>query len=162
MHGKLARHLAWRLFYFLCAFSCGPAFATQEHGGPEGLYAHQFGHLFFLFSMGLLIYWLRKRKLVHNPGWRAIQYSALFFILWNINAFTVHWIEEQIAAVSISRSDTWHVIFTAPAHLAWVKDLYRLVKLDHLICVPAMIFLYVGLRRLLGVPDNKQSGKDSA
>ena len=30
--------------------------------------------------------------------------------------------------------------------LAW---LYYLLKLDHLLCVPAMCFLFVGLRRLL-------------
>jgi hypothetical protein len=137
------------------------AFATQEHGGPEGLYAHQFAHLFFLFSMGLFIYWLRKRKLVHDPGWHAIQYSAFFFILWNINAFAVHMIEEQIVAIQISRSDTWHFAFKAPERLVWLGDIYSLIKLDHLLCVPAMVFLYMGLRRLLGVPVNLKSEEEN-
>ena len=53
------------------------ALAVQEHGAPEGLYAHQFAHLFFLASMGLLIYWLRQRQLVRQAGWRYIQYAAL-------------------------------------------------------------------------------------
>jgi hypothetical protein len=161
MPSKARRHLAWRIFFFLYPLSAAPAFATQGHGGPEGLYVHQFAHLFFIFSMGLFIYWLRKRKLVHDPGWRAIQYSALFFILWNIDAFAVHWIEEQVVAIQIARSDTWHIAFTAPSHLAWIRDIYPLVKLDHLLCVPAMIFLYTGLRHLLGVSGAPPTEKGS-
>jgi hypothetical protein len=154
MQADLRHRLLWGLVFILGTLCPESALATQEHGGPEGLYAHQFAHLFFLFSMGLFIYWLRKRKLVSDPGWHAIQYSAFFFILWNINAFAVHYIEEQIPAIQITRSDTWHMAFSAPAHLRWLGDVYFLIKLDHLLCVPAMVFLYVGLRRLLKLHDN--------
>ena len=61
-----------------------PALATQGHGAPEGLFAHQLAHIFFIISMAVLTYWLRERKLVQAVGWRYIQYSALFFILWNV------------------------------------------------------------------------------
>ncbi|MDX1708368.1 MAG: hypothetical protein R3274_07195, partial [Desulfobacterales bacterium] len=47
-----------------------PAFATQAHSAPEGLYAHQLAHVFFIISMGVLIYWLRARQLVRSAGWR--------------------------------------------------------------------------------------------
>jgi len=53
-----------------------PALATQAHNAPEGLYAHQLAHVFFIISMGVLIYWLRERKLVQAVGWRYIQYAA--------------------------------------------------------------------------------------
>ena len=77
------------------------ALATQGHGGIEGVYAHQFAHLFFLFSMGSLIYWLRARKLIREPGWRLIQYSALFFILWNLDTLTVHALDDQFSVVQV-------------------------------------------------------------
>lgn len=54
------------------------AVATQPHGDPEGIVVHQFSHLFFVFSMGLLIYWLRRRDLSKQPGWREINYAAVF------------------------------------------------------------------------------------
>ena len=108
-----------------------PALATQAHSAPEGLYAHQLAHIFFIISMGVLTYWLRERKLVQAVGWRHIQYSALFFILWNVDAFFVHLVEEQIVDSPV---------------LVW---LYYAAKLDHLLCVPALLFLFFGLRRLL-------------
>jgi len=124
------------------------AAAVQEHGAPEGLFAHQLAHLFFIASMGLLIFRLRQRGLVKQAGWKFIQYAALFFILWNIDAFTAHLLDEQLALVELRRPTAWRVVIEAEGHppaLAW---LYYAAKLDHLLCVPAMVFLFLGLRRL--------------
>lgn len=125
------------------------ALAVQEHGAPEGLYTHQGAHIFFIASMALLIYWLRQRQLVQEAGWRFIQYAALCFILWNIGAFTAHLLDEQLNVVDIQSITPWMVRIDAgglPPVMAW---LYYAAKLDHLICVPALLFLYFGLRRLL-------------
>ncbi|MFZ0132041.1 MAG: hypothetical protein WAK95_05815 [Desulfobacterales bacterium] len=132
-----------------------PAFATQGHTQPEGLYAHQLSHVFFLFSMGLLMYWLRKRGLVKTSGWRAIQFASLFFILWNADAFLVHFIEEQSQALAIVRINPWHLRIQAADGFGWLAVVYYVAKLDHLLSVPALFFLYIGLKRLLhdgGVP----------
>ncbi len=126
----------------------GPAGAIQGHGGPEGLYGHQLAHIFFVISMGLLIYWLRKWELVRQTGWSHIQNAALFFILWNLDAFAAHMMVEQIKAVDVIREGTWRVrIVTDPpsALLAWT---YYVIKFDHLLCVPAMIYLFRGLHLL--------------
>lgn len=126
-----------------------PAAATQAHSAPEGLYAHQLAHIFFIVSMGVLIYWLRQRRLVQAVGWRYIQYAALFFILWNLDAFSVHLLEEVLAVIDVQRINRWDIRLSSATHsqaLAWV---YYAVKLDHLLCVPALLFLYFGLRRLL-------------
>ena len=126
-----------------------PAFATQAHGAPEGLYAHQLAHIFFIISMGVLIYWLRERQLVQTVGWRYIQYAALFFILWNLDAFSVHLLEEQITVIDVMRIDQWKISITASRGSDAVIWLYYAAKLDHLLCVPALLFLYFGLKRLL-------------
>jgi hypothetical protein len=134
------------------------AHATQGHGAPEGLYAHQLAHLFFVFSMGTLIYWLRKHQLHQKSGWRYIQYAALFFIFWNLDALTVHAIEEQLTGITITRVDHWHMTISGPNATGWLKTLYFLAKLDHLLCVPALIFLYMGLRKLIArVPSEQKA-----
>lgn len=125
-----------------------PAGAIQGHGGPEGLYGHQLAHIFFVISMGLLIYWLRKWELVRQAGWSHIQKAAIFFILWNLDAFAAHMMVEQIKAVDVVRQSNWHVlIITDPPStlLAWT---YYIIKFDHLLCVPAMFYLFRGLRIL--------------
>jgi hypothetical protein len=143
-------------FFSLCALAVlgawllpGAAWAVQEHGAPEGIYVHQGAHLFFTASMGLLIFWLRQRRLVSQAGWRYIQYGALFFILWNIDAFLAHLLDEQLKAVDVVMAAPGQVRIAVggyPAALAWF---YYAAKLDHLLCVPALFFLYAGLRRLL-------------
>jgi hypothetical protein len=125
------------------------AAATQGHGGIEGVWVHQFAHLFFLFSMVLLIYWLRQAGLVKAPGWRYIQYAALFFILWNMDAMLVHFLDEQTQAVHIQNIGMWHIRINAAGNRTWLAAVYYLAKLDHLLCVPAMICLLIGLRHML-------------
>jgi hypothetical protein len=126
-----------------------PAAATQGHSGVEGVLVHQLAHFFFIFSMGTLIYWIRKRELVREKGWRYLQYSAFFFILWNIDAFTVHLLDEQVHAVVMSRVAPFHIKISTMEGLEWIRYLYYLAKLDHLLCVPAMVFLYLALKNLL-------------
>jgi len=132
-----------------------PALATQAHNAPEGLYAHQLAHVFFIISMGVLIYWLRERKLVQTVGWRYIQYAALFFIFWNLDAFSVHLLEEELAVIDVQRINPWKISITAANHSMALTWFYYAVKLDHLLCVPALLFLYFGLRRLLKETDAK-------
>ncbi|MGE0083562.1 MAG: hypothetical protein AB7S75_04005 [Desulfococcaceae bacterium] len=122
------------------------ALATQPHGAPEGLYVHQLSHLFFVFSMTVLIYWLRMRNLVQDTGWRYIQYAAFFFILWTLDAFAAHMLDEQFEWISVKRIDRWHIRLDSSRN--WISIFYYLIKLDHLLCVPAIIFLYAGLKRL--------------
>jgi hypothetical protein len=129
------------------------ALATQGHGGIEGVYAHQIAHIFFIISMGILIYWLRERKLVQSTGWRFIQYSALFFILWNLDAITVHALDDQFGIIQAKTIGIWWIQISDSSDQNLLKILYYIIKLDHLLCVPALFFLYLGLRRLVG--DNK-------
>lgn len=147
------------LRYFGCLMAilivAEPALATQAHGEPEGLYAHQLAHFFFIISMGVLIYWLRERQLVRALAWRYIQYSALFFILWNLDAFSVHLLEEQLAVLDVRRIDPWTISVTAPHQPDALIWLYYAAKLDHLLCVPALLFLYFGLRRLLSETESR-------
>jgi len=154
----LYRHLQKAGVIAALVLASEPALATQSHSAPEGLYAHQLAHIFFIVSMGILIYRLRDRKLVQTAGWRYIQYAALFFILWNLDAFSVHLLEEQIAVIDVRRIDPWKISITAANHSTALTWFYYAVKLDHLLCVPALLLLYFGLRRLLKETDTRPPG----
>ncbi len=135
------------LLPFLMELAAGQAFATQAHGAPEGIYAHQFSHLFFMASMVIFIYWLRQRNLIRQTGWRLIQYAALFFILWNVNVLIVHFLDEQAALVTMEKIDAWRVRIVSPLG-RWAEEGYYFGKMDHLLCVPALFFLFLGLKKL--------------
>lgn len=137
------------LFFASELFNPGQALATQAHGGIEGVTSHQIAHLFFMVSMGFLIYWLRERNLVKESGWRFMQYGAFFLILWNINAFTVHFLSEQMGLIQIEKVGLWQIQINAVSGNKGLEVLYYIAKLDHLFCVPALFFLYSGLKRLL-------------
>ena len=127
----------------------GLALATQAHSDPEGLYVHQFAHAFFIISLGIFIYWLRFRDLVKETGWRYIQYAALFLIIWNTDAAIAHLLDEQLKIIEVERVGPWHIKITSTDNTVFTIIFYYIVKLDHLLCVPALFFLSAGIRKLL-------------
>jgi hypothetical protein len=126
-----------------------PALATQTHGQPEGLFAHQMAHIFFIISMWSLEFWLRQRNLTKEKGWKYIQIAAVLFIFWNIDAIAVHLLEEHLNILGIVKIDLWHLRFENFQTQKGIYLLYYLLKLDHLLCVPAMFFLYYGLKTII-------------
>jgi hypothetical protein len=137
------------------------ALAVQEHGAPEGIYSRQGAHLFFIASMVLLVYWLRQRRLVREAGWRYIQYAAFFFILWNADAFTAHFLDEQSGILDTAMAAPDKIKIEVGENLTALAWFYYIAKLDHLLCVPAMAFLYAGLRRLLKDAGQRRAGMGS-
>jgi hypothetical protein len=129
--------------------SAHPAGATQVHADPEGLYTHQISHGFFAASMAILIFWLRHRGLVRDRGWRMIQFAALFFILWNLDAVVAHYLDDHSDLFQVIDEGTWHERIGSTQGLDAVTVVYYLVKFDHVLCVPAIVLLYIGLHRLL-------------
>jgi len=99
--------------------------------------------------MGLLIFWLRKWRLTVSAGWRYIQYAAILFIAWNLDTMASHWLLEQSGLIDIQNIAPLQIHITTADGWHWLREVYYLTKLDHLICVPAMVFLFLGFRRLL-------------
>jgi hypothetical protein len=127
----------------------GPAQAIQLHLTSEGIITHQMGHIFFLVSMVALIFTLSGKGLDKQKGWRLIQYSAFFFILWNLDAVLGHFLDNQIHVVKIenlSFSRMRMEVHNDSTALYWV---YYALKLDHLLAVPAMLLFFRGLSTLV-------------
>lgn len=146
---------------FICAHLLFPetVAATQAHGEPEGILAHQMAHGFFIISMGILIYWLRERALVAEKAWRSIQYAAFFFILWNLDTLLAHLFDEQLRLIEVVRKGLWTIEINTGENPRWLGWLYFFLKLDHLLCVPALAFLLAGLRRLVRSDSMKIGGE---
>jgi hypothetical protein len=145
----MLRRLGYRMAVVGAILWPASAWATQTHGGIEGLWVHQTAHLFFAFSMGLLIFWLRKWRLTVSQGWRYIQFAALFFIAWNMDTMASHWLQEQSGLIEVRNVAPLQMQIVATGNWHWLGEVYYLTKLDHLLCVPALVFLFFGFRRLL-------------
>lgn len=128
------------------AVSPEKAWAFQSHPAPEGLYVHQLAHVVFIIAMGFLMYWLEVNLFTRQRGWRYIQVSALFFILWNMVAMSGHFVEEMVPRELFVGDPDWSQRLIAGTTL-WA-DLFYVLKLDHIVCVPAIVCLFLGVRTL--------------
>ena len=136
-------------------------YAIQLHASSEGIITHQVGHLFFLFSMVALIFTVTGKGLDQQKGWRLIQYSAFFFILWNLDAITAHFFDNQIHAVTIETISIGKMRIITNNDSSLLAWFYYVLKLDHLLCVPAMLFLYKGLSSLVDDQRRMMAKKES-
>jgi len=137
---------SWATGLFFLLWGLGQeAWGLQVHPEPEGLYSHQIAHLFFILSMAVMVFWLRKRGLIREPGWRLIQWGCIMFIVWNAGAFIGHAVEAQMTEESFVGKG-WSRALLVQGLVSPV--IYLLLKMDHLTCVPAILFLFLGLRKI--------------
>ncbi|HMK33899.1 MAG TPA: hypothetical protein VK463_02450 [Desulfomonilaceae bacterium] len=132
--------------------------AFQSHAEPEALYGHQLAHAFFIIALAILAYWLRANRFTDLKGWFLIQVTCLLLILWNIAAIAGHWVEERIPDASLIGEPDWTQIIrldTSP----WAIYYYAL-KMDHLLCVPAIMCLFLGIRLLFRNALNEEVRKN--
>lgn len=126
-----------------------PAYALQTHG-YKGLYVHQGAHLFFLFAMLMFIYRIHRLDASGRKQWCCMGYGAWFLALWNLWAFTGHFIELLVPAdhIRLLGDDPVPALTIA----SWRDVAFYILKMDHLISVPAILCFYVGLKTI--VKDN--------
>jgi len=132
----------------------GNAFATQQHGDPEGLYSHQIAHIFFIVAMIVLAVQIFKSR-PGQAGWKQIGIAAVLFLLWNIDTFTVHIITETLPKEIFSSSEgIWNTsvdLSTSSAKLFYAGKIF-----DHVFLVAAV---YVFLKGILALNRESVSGE---
>jgi len=134
---------------FLFGLMPGSAYAIQLHNEAEGIIVHQVGHSIFLVSMLILIFSISEKGLGSERGWRLIQYSAFVFVLWNLDAIFAHFLDNQFGMVKIENISLWSIDIVTKSDNFYIAVLYYLLKLDHLLCVPAIFLFFRGLSHLL-------------
>ena len=104
--------------------------ATQAHGGSEGIVAHQLGHLFFMVSMGMFVYWLGKGRIFSHRGWRYIMMFAILLVVWNLDVVVMHFLDEQAELIKMTKTGLWTVHIDARNGSGGLALLYYLGKMD--------------------------------
>lgn len=156
----------WRIgvwFGWASAFLVAPtpAFALQAHA-YEGLYLHQIAHLFFLAAMIFFALGIQRGRLVFRRPWRLMAAGAWLLALWNIWAFGGHFIETLVPEESLLRVPGQ--VVPRLAFASWREVAYFIVKMDHLLAVPAIFCFYFGMRGLyqtLGKGDEPSPGGEA-
>lgn len=145
---RKAGRSSWPLILFFALLAVllpEPAFAVQIHGAPEGLYVHMMAHVFFTAAMVYLLYILRKRPPGQGAGWTFFRYSIYFFLLWNIDTFVVHWLSIRLPDQALAEAGSlWKHRLLLPLTLE--RRIYYIGRFDHVLCLPAIIFLVLSLR----------------
>lgn len=120
--------------------------AIQSHGAPEGMYVHQVGHLLYALAMVGFAFSIRKSRLTGIKGWKLISIGAILLACWNIWAFCAHIIDTAVPGSHfIVNSSGIKTAIIADSRLDYF---YYIFKMDHLICVPALLVMYIGLKKI--------------
>jgi hypothetical protein len=129
------------------------AHALQTHAAPEGLYTHQIDHVLFTLAMFGFAFRIRRSRLKEDKAWRMMAVGALLFALWNCWAIAGHFTTLLISPEDFIRDSQGlksSLVLQQPLH-----GIYYILKMDHLICLPALFFFYLALRRMRGQPVNR-------
>lgn len=120
------------------------ALAFQPHA-YSGLYIHQLAHLFLIISLFFFAAKARQTRLASLKAWQYIIAGTWLLMLWSATTMVGHFLDLHI-------EDS---IFLPPGadipllRLTGLQEaLYYILKLDHLISVPAMFLFYRGLKLL--------------
>ena len=126
----------------LCAYST-PAWAAQEHGGLEGMVIHQMGHVLFVVGMLYPLYRIHLQKPL-EPGWGCFKAFLWAICLWNVIAFSSHWLGEKITPDQYLTADG----SITGLRIDSVTDfIFYLTKLEHLVLAPSLLLLFLALRQ---------------
>jgi hypothetical protein len=130
------------------------AWALQSHGASESIYVHQLAHLFYSAALGYLC-WDVGRNAFSGKGWRYLQIFCVLMILWNLVAFSGHWLGMHIADSDIIQP-AGYFSSQITGSFSIIKLIYFSATLDHLLSVPALIFLFLSLRSLYHSSDTEE------
>ncbi len=131
------------------------SWALQTHDAPEGLYVHQMSHILFMASLLYLAWDVRRNKFT-GRGWKYLQIFCLFMSFWNVLAFTGHSIATCLAKGDFFTESTYlYTRLCGP--FSGTKIAFYIAKFDHLVSVPALVFLFLGLRTLYHSVETKES-----
>lgn len=133
------------------------AWALQSHGAPEGLYVHQMAHIFVALAMAYW-FWDIRRSSFQGRGWRYLQVFCVLMLTWNLLALTGHAVSISLDDEHISRA-TGYLSSRLTGPMDMQKIVFYITRFDHFVIVPALFFLFLGVRSLYKDVEAEQEGK---
>jgi len=155
--GKLAV-LAAPVICCCCLLLPANAWALQSHGAPEGLYVHQMAHVFVALAMAYW-FWDIRRSSFKGKGWRYLQIFCVLMLAWNIVAFTGHAVAVSLDVEHISTT-TGYLSSRIVGPMDLHKIIYYMTRFDHVVIVPALFFLFLGVRSLYRDVEAQHNGEE--
>ncbi len=120
------------------------ALAFQPHA-YSGLYIHQLAHFFLIVSLFFFAVKARQTRLASLKAWQHIIAGAWLLMLWSATTMVGHFLDLEV-------EDSLFLPPGAEIPLlrltGWQEPLYYILKLDHLLALPAMFLFYRGLKLL--------------
>lgn len=138
------RHLFHLLLAPLLTIIPMDAWALQSHSAPEGLYVHQMAHILFTGALIYLYWHTRRTPELKGRGWKYLQIFCIVFACWNLLAFIGHEALKSLTELDFLHKNTWREHLAGP--ITGLKFAYFITKMDHLLYVPALAALVMGLR----------------
>ena len=119
--------------------------ALQVHDVPgEGLRVHQMGHIYYFVALLFFFAYIRRSDF-NERSWRYLQAFCILMAAWNLLSCFGHIAARYVTPESlVERPLNIHDRLLPP--LTFAKWLYYVARLDNLISVPALFFLYMALR----------------
>lgn len=133
-----------------------PALAIQTHLGREGIYVHQGAHVFFALSMVIFALNIHRSTLSTRKPWQFFFWGALLLVIWNVWAFCGHIIEYLVPPENFTFAPT--PLSPRLVISSWREIVYFFLKMDHLLCLPAVICFYLALKAILNELPEKNPG----
>lgn len=121
------------------------ALAFQPHA-YSGLYIHQLAHFFMIVSLFFFARKARQTRLASLMGWRHIIAGTWLLMLWSAATMVGHILDLHIGEDALFLPPGAYIPLLRLN--GWLEVLYFLLKLDHLLAVPAMFLFYRGLKLL--------------
>ena len=133
---------------FLLLLGCllpDKAQAFQPHA-YSGLYIHQLAHFFLIVSLFFFAAKARQTHLASQRAWKYIIAGTWLLMLWSATTMVGHFLDLHLDEDSLFLPPGAEI--PALRLNGWEDALYYLLKLDHLIAVPAVFLFYRGLKLL--------------
>ena len=121
------------------------ASAFQPHA-YSGLYIHQLAHFFLIVSLFFFAVKARQTRLASLKGWQYIIAGTWLLMLWSGATMVGHFLDLHVSEDAVFLPPGTDIPLLRLT--GWLEALYYILKLDHLIAVPAMFLFYRGLKLL--------------
>lgn len=141
---KNSKHLIIAISALFMCIAPEQAWALQPHGEPEGLYVHQMSHILFMAALTYLYLHTRRTTTLVSKGWRYLRIFCLLLFLWNLLAFTGHYVDLYLLPSDFVDKGTWNAKLIPP--ITAIKIFFFFSRMDHFFNVSALLALMISLR----------------